>query len=306
MLEVISQMGLLIGAGVLLGWLRPGGLEPEGARRGLTDIVYFLLLPALVLDALWRTELSWDSARIAGLAAAGVIAALWLADAGCRLCRIAAPTRGALVLAAAFPNVTYLGLPVLEATFGPWARSVAVQYDLFACTPLLLTLGILMARRYGKAEPGVAPGVLGPLFQVPALWAAALGVALNQAGTLAPPAIEALLRMLGDAVPPLMVIALGLGLRWMGGRRRRLFAVLPVLAIQLLLMPLLVWGLALGTGLNPRLLPPIVLEAAMPSMVLGLVLCDRYGLDTPFYATAVTLSTAVSMLTLPLWYRVLL
>lgn len=306
MLEVISQMGLLIGAGVLLGRLRPGGLDPEATRRGLTDTVYYLLLPALVLDALWRTELSWDSARIAGLAAAGVIVALWLADTGCRLCRMAPPTRGALVLAAAFPNVAYLGLPVLEAAFGPWARSVAVQYDLFACTPLLLTLGILMARRYGTATHGAAPGVLWPLFQVPALWAAAAGVALNQAGIAASPAIESLLRLLGDAVPPLMVIALGLGLRWMGSGRRRLFAVFPVLLIQLFLMPLLVWGLALAIDLNSRLLPPVVLEAAMPSMVLGLVLCDRYGLDTPFYATAVTLSTALSMLTLPLWYRFLL
>jgi len=73
----------------------------------------------------------------------------------------------------------------------------------------------------------------------------------------------------------------------------------------LVLMPLLVWGLALATGLDQRLLVPVVLEAAMPSMVLGMVICDRYGLDTTIYATAVTLSTALSMLTLPLWYRIL-
>jgi len=78
-----------------------------------------------------------------------------------------------------------------------------------------------------------------------------------------------------------------------------------VLVIQLLLMPLLVWGLALATGLDQRLLAPVVLEAAMPSMVLGMVICDRYGLDTAVYATAVTLSTALSMLTLPLWHRIL-
>ena len=306
MLEVIAQMGLLIGAGLVLRWLRPGGLDPENLRRGLSDIVYFLLLPALVLDALWRTELSWDSLRIAGLAAAGVVAALWLTGAGCRLCRVPAPTRGALMLAAAFPNVTYLGLPVLEATFGPWARGVAIQYDLFATTPLLLTLGILTARRYGNAERGAAPGVLRPLLQVPALWAAGFAVALNQSGIVAPSVVESLLRLLGNAVPPLMVIALGLGLGWMGSQRGRLLAVAPVLLIQLLLMPLWVWGLALAIGLDGRLTPPVVLEAAMPSMVLGLVLCDRYGLDTPFYATAVTLSTALSMLTLPLWYRALL
>lgn len=305
MLDVIAQMGVLIGAGVVLRLARPGGRDPELLRRGLTDIVYYLLLPALVLDALWRTELGADSLRIAVLAAAGVLGALWLAGIGCRLCRVPAPTRGALLLAAAFPNVTYLGLPVLEATFGSWARGVAIQYDLFACTPLLLTVGILTARKYGSGEAAASTGILRPLLQVPALWAALLAIVLNQTGVAEPAVVGSLLSLLGNAVAPLMLIALGLGLRWLGSDPRQLLRVLPVLVIQLLLMPLLVWGLALASGLDERLLAPVVLEAAMPSMVLGMVLCDRYGLDTPFYATAVTLSTALSLVTLPLWYRII-
>lgn len=307
MLEVIAQMGVLIGAGVILKLMRPGGRDPELLRRGLTDIVYYLLLPALVLDALWRTDLGWDSARIAWLAAVGVVAALGVASMGCRLCHMPGPTRGALMLAAAFPNVTYLGLPVLEATFGPWSRGVAIQYDLFACTPLLLTVGIITARRLGtSAEASATGSVFRPLLQVPALWAALLAIVLNLSGTASPDVVSSLLRLLGNAVAPLMLIALGLGLRWMGSDPQQLLRVVPVLLIQLLLMPLLVWGLALASGLDGQLLPPVVLEAAMPSMVLGMVICDRYGLDTPFYATAVTISTALSMFTLPLWYRILI
>lgn len=77
MLEVIVQMGVLICAGVVLKLLRPGGRDPELLRHGVTDIVYYLLLPALVLESLWRTQLSWDSLRIAGLAGTGVHMALW-------------------------------------------------------------------------------------------------------------------------------------------------------------------------------------------------------------------------------------
>lgn len=306
MLDVIAQMGILIAAGVALRLLRPGGRDPELLRRGLTDIVYYLLLPALVLDALWRTPLGWDSLRIAWLAAAGVLAALWLAGTGCRLCRVESPTRGALMLAAAFPNATYLGLPVLEATFGDWARGVAIQYDLFACTPLLLTLGILLAQRHGSGTTDASGARIGQtLLRVPALWAAFIAVLANLAGMPVPGLLDNLLRLLGNAVSPLMLIALGLGLRWMGFGARQLLPVLPVLMIQLALMPLLVWGLAVASGLDAKLIAPVVLEAAMPSMVVGMVICDRYGLDTGFYATAVTLSTAASMLTLPFWYQVL-
>jgi predicted permease len=48
-----------------------------------------------------------------------------------------------------------------------------------------------------------------------------------------------------------------------------------------------------------------VLEAAMPAMVLGIVFCDRFGLDTGLYAAAVTLTTALSLVTLPLWFALL-
>jgi len=39
----------------------------------------------------------------------------------------------------------------------------------------------------------------------------------------------------------------------------------------------------------------------MPTMVLGLVICDRFKLDTSLYAEAVTVTTALSLITLPLW-----
>ena len=48
-----------------------------------------------------------------------------------------------------------------------------------------------------------------------------------------------------------------------------------------------------------------ILEAAMPSMVLGIVLCDRYGLDSRYYSLIVTISTALSLATLPVWLYLL-
>jgi len=40
-------------------------------------------------------------------------------------------------------------------------------------------------------------------------------------------------------------------------------------------------------------------------MVLGIVFCDRYNLDVSIYAAAVTITTVLSLLTLPMWYQVL-
>jgi malate permease and related proteins len=48
-----------------------------------------------------------------------------------------------------------------------------------------------------------------------------------------------------------------------------------------------------------------VLIAAMPTMVFGIIICERYQLDSELYAAAVTFSTICSLATLPLWFSFL-
>lgn len=300
MVPILAQMGALIGFGILWRLVRPGGLDGDAARLALTNLVYHLLLPALVLLVLWQAPLGLDTLRIAGAAAGGVLAGILLSWAACRVCGMPGAVTGAAILASAFPNATYLGLPVLEASFGSLGRSVALQYDLFACTPLLLTVGIVIAQHYGTR--GASGGVLAGLLKVPPLWAAVVGVALNLGGVTIGPWLEGLLQMLAAGVVPLMLLSLGMSLRGSALFERSVRAVGPVLLIQLMIMPAVVWALASGLGLRGETLVAVVLEGAMPSMVLGVVLCDRYGLDTGLYAAAVTLSTLLSLVTLPLWF----
>lgn len=303
MYEVIGQASILILFGVLWRIFTPQGLDADTLRNSLTTLVYVLLLPALVLVVLWRASLSLDALRVALLAMLGIGVGMGAAWLWYRFKRPAGAAMGALLLAAAFPNATYMGLPVLEASLGSWARAVAIQYDLFACTPLLLSAGVMMAQHYGGVENRAHP--LRNLMRVPPLWAAILGVILNLAGVPLPTLFGGVMDMLAAGVVPLMLFSLGLGLRWGGGWGERLSLVMPVVFIQLLLTPLLVWGASEITGLGSAVRTAVVLEAAMPSMVLGIVLCDRYRLDSSLYAMAVTLSTALSMLTLPMWFALL-
>lgn len=301
MVGVITQMAALIVCGILWRSIRPGGLDADATRRVLTTVVYYLLLPALVLVVLWRAPLGLSSIKISLLATAGVALGLLLTWGFCRVCKHGPAVIGAMVLAAAFPNATYLGLPVLENLFGETGRSIAIQYDLFACTPLLLTVGVLVAQRFGSNEaPRAKPWL--ELFKVPPLWAALLAVVLNLTGVPVNAWLVGWLEMLAAGVVPLMLFSLGLSLRLDTWRLRYIPPLVPVIVIQLLLAPLLVWGLGSSLGLTGTMLIGVVLEAAMPSMVLGIVFCDRYGLDTSLYAAAVTVTTALSLITLPLWY----
>jgi predicted permease len=301
MVTVLAQMGGLILCGI--GWqlLRPRGLDPADTRKVLTSLVYFLLLPALVLSVLWRAPIGALTLQIALSGVIAVLLGALMSLAVCRACSMDRAASGALVLAAAFPNVTYLGLPVLEATFGDWARSVAIQMDLFACTPLLFTLGVMLAAHFGERPSGSR--MHRELLAIPALWAAAVAIALNLLSVPIPEVLAGLLHQLERGVAPLMLIALGLSLRWNRERWRALPAVIPVALITLLLVPAAVYPVTGWFGLEGDWRAAVVLETAMPSMVLGLVLCDRFQLDTGLYAAAVTVTTAMSLISLPLWHQ---
>lgn len=304
MVEVLLHTAALIGLGVLWHHWRPNGQPPETTRDSLTGIVYYLLLPALVLDVLGSVDDHGDSLRIAAVAATGVLGslglqALWLGYQG----RLPKRQQGALLLAAGFPNATYLGLPILQSTLGDAAASVAIRYDLFACLPLVLTLGVLIAHHFGDTEE--SPNRFQTLFRVPALWAAGLAILLGTTDIAVPAALEGILERLGDAVIPLMLIAFGLSLQRPVPVPGIATALPVTLAIQLLAMPTLVLLASGAMGVTGETRIAVVLEGAMPSMILGVVLCQRYGLDTALYTNVVTTGTIVSAFTLPAWLHFL-
>jgi len=305
MTNVILQMAGLILCGIVWRLAKPAGLDFLLTRKVLTNLVYYLLLPALVLSVLWKAELGGQSWRIALSAASGVCAGLLVGLLICRMCSNRRAETGAILLATAFPNATYLGLPALEATFGTWARSVAIQYDLFGCVPLLYTVGMLIGARFGEGH-GIHPNLFGGLLRIPPLWAAVVAVLLNSLHAPIPEVVDGLLGLLQRGVVPLMLFSLGLSLEWKPSRIRYLTPIMPVIVLRLFVLPAFVFLVASTLGLTGELRAAVVLEAAMPSMVIGIVICDRFNLDVSLYATAVTVTTAISMITLPLWYQWLL
>ena len=293
-------MFALIGLGLLWSWFNPARMDSTTIRKVLTDTVYFIFLPALVMKVLWQADLSLDSAKIALIAAVCVISSLLLSLFICRRCKTNKQVTGAIVLAAAFPNATYLGYPVLINTLGPWAGAVAIQFDLFACTPLLLTLGVLLAAHHGTT--GEKPHPLLLLLKVPPLWAALIATSLNLLGIKPVGQLIDLFAIMGSAVVPIMLFVIGLALQQGFKEIRHIKTVIPVIGIQLFIMPVIALGCAWLLHLPVDLRHAVVLEAAMPSMALGVVLCDRYGLNTGIYAAAVTATTLLSLFTLPLWH----
>lgn len=300
MFIVLAQMAILIACGTLWQAWAPKHIPALAHRRALTDLVFYILLPAMVIDVIWQTPLDISSLKISLLAMSGLATAalaIWLV---LKTIPVSNAQKGALILAATFPNVTYLGLPVLDQVLGSWSNAIILQYDLFACTPVLMTVGMLMAGYYGSHDQSSHP--LKSLAKIPPLWAVTIAVILNLLDVQRPEIIHSALQTLSGGVVPLMLIALGMSIRWNSLRLNLLPLLLPVVIITLFIAPAGVWLVTQMLNLPIEIMTTVILSAAMPTMVFGIVICERYGLDTSLYAAAVTLTTLLSMASLPLWF----
>jgi len=305
MADVLAQMSALILCGVVLRRLRPCGIDPDGVRRTVTALVFNALLPALVLSALWGGGAHPQGWKISLFGAAtvlfGVAAALCLD----RILRLKRRQLGAAMLGIAFSNVTFLGLPVLERLYGPeFARPIVIQIDLFSTAPLVFTLGAYIASRYGEA-PGKLCSSLQALVLNPPLWAAFAALMLGEYGIPRPAALEPPLETAASSVAPLMLLALGLGLRWNAWRKENTRLVALASGLKLIALPLFGLSLTHGLEISGDTRAALVLEAGMPSMLLGIVYCDRYRLDTGLYAMLAATTTLLALASLPLWHLML-
>jgi len=300
MTPILLECLLFFSLGYALKKWAPLGFEAETTRKAIISLIYILLLPALVIKSLWLSPpelIQWKislSIVITVFITAGLI---WLIY---RKLTTNTATLGALILAGSLTNATYQGLPILADQLGALGTAIAIQYDFFAQTPLLLTLGILLARKLGHSNEQPEHW-LTTLIKVPALWAALIGLILNQLVVAPIEPIITWLTHLSSPVIPLMLISIGLGLRLDSIHLKDIPFLTPVIFIKLMIAPLIIIIVAQQLNLSEDIIVGLALEAGMSSIVIAIVVCDRYHLNSQKFIEIVTLTLLLSLGTLPLW-----
>jgi malate permease and related proteins len=291
----IAQVLLFAAIGVAL---RRFGAVDRSATGPLNAVIVYVALPALIFSSVAKAVLSLDLVKAAGVAWAVSLAGLALAWGVARLLKLSPKTTGAFVLVAALGNTGYLGYPVVRAVLGAGALPAAVFYDVFGTVAVLFTVGIALAARFGEHEGRI--NVLRELLTFPAVIAVA--VALGYRFVPLPPAVSvAVMDWTGVAASmavPLIMVSLGVSLDF-GAFRGSVAALGAASGIKLLVLPALAVGAALLVR-DPGGLRLVALQAGMPSMLLTLVVGERFKLDTAFIASAVLVTTVGCLVTIPL------
>ncbi|WP_437738210.1 AEC family transporter [Sorangium sp. So ce1335] len=303
--DLISQLLALfavLGVGVLLRAVGRGGqVEAAALNRLVIDVT----TPALILSVLRRSGI--------GHGAWGAVAASTIALFACALAGIAVAralglpraAQGSAGLVGSFSNTGFLGVPVVLALYGRagGAAGTAILVDSIVTTLMLWTFGVALAARMGAGGDAGARGLIRVLLH-PNVLSIAAGLALHALPIPLPTWVERAIDALGSATPTLVFLALGLSLdlRSLRGRVRPLVA---VASVKLLLAPAVALGVAVALGLKRPVSEVAVLQSAMPTSMVSVIVAARYGCDGQFAAATAVVTTLGALATLPIVVEVL-
>lgn len=272
----------------------------EDFRKSINKLVLYVLLPSLIFKVIYTSDLGSVLYEVPVAIAAGIAGCLFAAWLIFKWIPIDRKAKGSLILACAFGNVTYLGLPVLQGVFADHALDISKVAILCEVTvaPLNLIVGSLLAMRYSEEEDLSLGQSLKQVIQLPPLWALAAALGCKFLHIPVPAFILHGTGVLGAAVSGLMILSLGMALKF-----RRINHLLPIFAvsgIKLLLSPLVVFGAAGAMAMKQPYFEAVTLEGAMPSQLLTFVIADRFNLDSELLAQAILINTVIAFVTIPL------
>ncbi len=283
---------------ILLGALaRRVLVDTDAIWAGIERLVYFVLFPALLFNALASTPIDAGGALPLFLTGLGVmLAGFALGFAGRPLMGLSA-MGFASRLQCAYRFNTYIGIAIAGKLHG--AVGVATMGALCgAMVPFANIMAVGMLARHGQAS------LLRELARNPLVIATLAGLAYNLAGfELAEPA-QAFLRRLGDAAVALGLLAVGAALRW-GKAGGRWAGSAWIVVVKLMLLPAVAWLLGRQLGLTGIAFDVVVLFAALPSASSAYILAMRMGGDGPGVAWLISATTLLAVPSLALWLYLL-
>ena len=261
--------------------------------QGLEKLVYYVLFPALLFRSL-------AVARIDLAQAGALVASAWAFTAAGFVLSIAArPLFGldrqlhATGSQCGYRFNTYIGLAVAGSLFG--TQGVALAAMLLGAMIPLANLGAVAVLASHSER-----GFLAELARHPLVLSSLAGFAWNALGLPLPGFADQTLALLGQTALPAGLLSVGAAMRIERGQG-------PVgahawwLAVKLVAVPAIAYALASALGLHGVEAAVLVLCASLPTATNAYILAVRMTGDGRAVATQVTVGTALSMATIPVW-----
>jgi malate permease and related proteins len=275
---------------ILLGLITGKILKLE--RQSLSQITLFILSPALIIDSLYRSDLSFKTTLnlLTSYAISSLVLYL-IVLAIVKINQIPSGQAKALIATILFSNNGNLGLPFVAFALGENGLKRAIIYTIASS---ILMYGLAPAMLTGK---GLGYGLKLTL-KLPLLWSIIVGFSLYFFDFKLPFKIDESIRQVGAAAIPIALLILGMELantKIKVGKAEIIVAIL-----RLVISPVIAYIIGKMLSLETLDLQVLILQSAMPTAVSTIVLVSEFGGDTAAVTRSIVLSTVLSLITLPI------
>ncbi|OUO11546.1 AEC family transporter [Flavonifractor sp. An4] len=293
LLMVSSQVGtmfLMMAAGFALA---KRGLLTQAAIPQMTNLLLTVVLPCMLVDSMQieRTPALLGSMGYTSLLVAGLYVLYCLLSIPL-FRRQNSATGKALRFGTLYGNVGFMGLPLIQLVLGEQAMVYGVinliVFNLFNWSQGVVLMG---GRRQVSLKQAVLnPGILGTV----------VALVLFLCGITLPSMVGSAVSFLGSMNTPLAMVIIGAQMASADWRSVfRSPAILLACGLKLVAMPLLTALILYPLHPEPDLYCTLVLLAGVPTASITAMFAQRYGQDVSTSAQLVTVSTLLSILTLP-------
>lgn len=204
-----------------------------------------------------------------------------------------------------FPNVGFMGIPVISSIFG-MESVIYIAFYMLGYNLLLYTLGIVLARKAAADREGSQMqeikqgGQWKRIFNVGVL-ASITAILIFMFQISVPAPVVTFFDYMGNATIPLSMILIGVSIA--KADMKNIFTNVKMYfytGIRMILFPILVISLMKGMSFDPVVFGVFALELAMPVGSIITLIAKENGADETCSTNGIVLSTLVSILTIPI------
>jgi malonate transporter len=260
-------------------------------------LVYYVLLPALIVRSITESDLSTMpvgpmALAILSLGTCMIVLALLTKP----IIRIDGPSFTSVLQGATRINA-YLCFAIGDALYGP--KSVALcAYFLAVMMPFInAALVALISAYVGSGKPNWSR-VPVQVLQNPIIIGCAIGWTINTLAIPMPEWLMTLLSILDRGTLPIALLCIGAGLVIMMDRTR-IVALGTAVLLKLCIMPIIAIALCHFYGISGLPMAIIVLYGGAPASPASYILARQMGGDAPLMAAILSAQTILAALTLP-------
>lgn len=275
--------------------LRRRGVITAGSVEVLTGLTYWATSPAMLFHALSTSDvLDVLGARLLVAAGCGIAAALVFVTIGASGLRLRGGDLVLGAMASSLNNAAYIGIPIAVYVLGDATGVVPILvFQLGFFTPMFFVLADI----HGSGRRPTPTAVAATILRNPMVIAAFAGFLVAAGGTGAPRLIEVSTSMLGDAAPPLILLAFGASLHGArldsGASESR--AILLASCVKLLVQPALACGIGLMAGMEGPELMTVTVMGGLPTAQNAFIAAQRAGTGVRIAQGTVLVTTLASL-----------